>query len=82
MSLLSLKYNINYTYFEENRYKIPEFTYHGIEYNAICNNCFIKLRTIKGNNYWLLQNTHEHLSPDWKFHFSISPRDIKKLRIF
>ena len=70
--------NINYEYFEENRYSIPEFQYKNTNYNGICNNGFIKLRTVKGNDYWLTQNTHEHLTPDWKLHFSVHHDDVKK----
>ena len=60
-----------YEHFIKSRNKLPNFSYMNILYFAICNNGYIKLRTGKGNNYWLLQNENSHLTPDWKFHISV-----------
>lgn len=75
---LAYDYNINYSYFEENRYGLPEFTFNDILYKPICNNGYVKLRTIKGNDYWLYQNEYEHRTPDWKFHISVKHHHINK----
>lgn len=76
--LLSVIHNCDYEYFESNRYILPQFTLNDQDYNPICNNGFTKIRTPKGNDYWLMQNEKLHLTPDWKFHFSISHSDLIK----
>lgn len=69
---------MNYTFFEKNRYYLPKFIYQENEYYGICNNGFIKLRTLEGNSYWLSQNENNHTTPDFKFHISVINKDIKK----
>ena len=39
-------------------------------------NQFVRLFTLTGRRYWLAQATCEHLTADWKIHFSIRPSDI------
>lgn len=39
-------------------------------------NNFVRIFTLAGRRYWLAQATCEHLTADWKIHFSIRPRDI------
>lgn len=39
-------------------------------------NQFVRLFTLTARRYWLAQATSEHLTADWKIHFSIRPRDI------
>ena len=70
--------NINYEFFLENRYVVPEFTLNEINYNGICNNGYTKLRTLKGNEYWLTQNNFHHQTKDWKFHVSVIHEDLPK----
>jgi hypothetical protein len=41
-------------------------------------NSFVRLFTLTARRYWLAQATSEHLTADWKFHFSIRPRDIPR----
>lgn len=74
--LLSVIHNCDYEFFEDNRYSIPQFVLNNKEYNPICNNGFTKIRTPQGNNYWLLQNEKQHLTPDWKFHISVCHSDL------
>jgi hypothetical protein len=39
-------------------------------------NQFVRLFTLTARRYWLAQATCEHLTADWKIHFSIRPRDL------
>ena len=67
-----------YEYFNINRYLMPKFKPNEIEYEAMCNNGFIKLYTIPGKIYWLLQNELCHSTPDWKFHVSVKDCDVPR----
>jgi hypothetical protein len=46
------------------------------DYYLGASNSFVRLFTINARRYWLAQATSEHLTADWKVHFSIRPRDI------
>lgn len=71
-TFLSEKHQFTYSTFVKKRYFMPKFTYRDRNYFGICNNGYIKLRTDRGNCYWLTQNENEHRSPDWKFHVSVN----------
>lgn len=64
---LHLPQEFTYEYFVQNRYKISETK----NYEALCNNGYIKLYAPNGRVYWHAQNECNHLTPDWKFHISI-----------
>jgi hypothetical protein len=44
----------------------------------MCNNGFIKLYTKLCRVYWHTQNEFSHEVHDWKFHVSVSHKDLKK----
>ena len=71
--------DFKYDYFLKNRYLMPKYSpiKNGIEYEGMCNNGYIKLYTIPGKIYWLLQNELCHSTPDWKFHVSVKDCDIQ-----
>lgn len=46
------------------------------DYYLGASNSFVRLFTITARRYWLAQASSEHLTADWKVHFSIRPRDI------
>ena len=69
-----MPHKFTYEFFESNRYNISE----NESYEALCNNGFIKLYTLKCRVYWLAQNTFAHEVPDWKFHVSVAHKDLKK----
>lgn len=46
-------------------YHMKPMTYHVLHTGG-----FLRLCTKKGRIYWLNQNSHNHTSPDWKFHIS------------
>lgn len=69
---------LKYDFFVKNRYLMPKHSFNGIEYEAMCNNGYVKLYTIPGKIYWLIQNTFNHLTPDWKFHVSVQDKDLEK----
>lgn len=41
-------------------------------------NQFVRLFTLTARRYWLAQATCEHLTADWKIHFSVQPNDIAR----
>ena len=41
-------------------------------------NSFVRLFTLTARRYWIAQAMSEHLTTDWKVHFSIRPRDISR----
>ena len=67
-----------YEYYVKNRYLMPRLTPNSVEYEGMCNNGWIKLYTIPGKIYWLLQNQLCHCTPDWKFHVSVKDCDVPK----
>jgi hypothetical protein len=74
----NLPEEFKYDFFVKNRYLMPKHSFNGIEYEAMCNNGYIKLYTIPGKIYWLVQNTFDHLTPDWKFHVSVKDKDLER----
>ena len=69
---LVIPQHFTYQYFVSNRYQISEET----NYEALCNNGFVKLYHKMGRVYWHTQNEFGHEVPDWKFHVSVSHKDI------
>lgn len=67
-----------YEYFLKNRYLVPRFSYNGTQYEAICNNGFIKLYIPKMRAYWIVQNEFGHQLRDWKFHVSVAHEDVAR----
>lgn len=49
-----------------------------MNYHILHGNGFIRLATTKGRVYWLIQNSKEHGTPDWKFHISVSLNDLNR----
>lgn len=51
---------------------------HRAGYYLGASNSFVRLFTITARRYWIAQAVSEHLTTDWKVHFSIRPRDIPR----
>lgn len=69
--------DFSYQYYEANRYLMPKHNLNGIEYEGMCTGGYTKLYTLPGKIYWLIQNSENHLTPDWKFHVSVRDSDVK-----
>ena len=48
------------------------------DYYLGASNQFVRLFTLTARRYWLAQATCEHLTADWKIHFSIQPNDVAR----
>lgn len=58
---------------ESNDYFFKPMTYHILHTGG-----FLRLCTNRGQAYWLIQNSLNHQTPDWKLHFSCTLDDIPK----
>jgi hypothetical protein len=65
-------------YFDYIRLLVENRMLHRSGYYLGASNSFVRLLTLTARRYWLAQATSEHLTADWKFHFSIRPRDIPR----
>ncbi len=63
-------------YFDYVRLLVENRMLHRSGYYLGASNEFARLFTITARRYWLAQATSEHLTADWKVHFSVRPRDI------
>ncbi|CAF0991418.1 unnamed protein product [Adineta steineri] len=63
-------------YFDYIRLLVENRMLHRSGYYLGASNSFVRLFTITARRYWLAQATSEHITADWKVHFSIRPRDI------
>jgi hypothetical protein len=63
-------------YFDYVRLLVENRLLHRSGYYLGASNEFVRLFTITARRYWLAQATSEHLTADWKVHFSVRPRDI------
>lgn len=63
-------------YFDYVRLLVENRMLHRAGYYLGASNDFVRLFTITARRYWLAQATSEHLTADWKVHFSVRPRDI------
>ena len=63
-------------YFDYVRLLVENRMLHRENYYLGASNEFVRLFTLTARRYWLAQATAEHLTADWKVHFSIRPRDI------
>jgi hypothetical protein len=63
-------------YFDYVRLLVENRMLHRSGYYLGASNEFVRLFTITARRYWIAQATSEHLTADWKVHFSIRPRDI------
>jgi hypothetical protein len=63
-------------YFDYVRLLVENRMLHRSGYYLGASNSFVRLFTITARRYWLAQATTEHITPDWKIHFSIRPRDL------
>lgn len=63
-------------YFDYIRLLVENRMLHRSGYYLGASNSFVRLMTITARRYWLAQATAEHMTADWKVHFSIRPRDI------
>jgi len=63
-------------YFDYVRLLVENRMLHRSGYYLGASNEFVRLFTITARRYWLAQATSEHLTADWKVHFSVRPRDI------
>ena len=53
--------------------------YRDTHYEVLHTGGFVRLCTERGRIYWMAQNETEHLTPDWKLHFSVAPRPAANL---
>ena len=65
-------------YFDYIRLLVENRMLHREGYYLGASNDFVRLFTITARRYWIAQATSEHLTADWKVHFSIRPRDIPR----
>lgn len=65
-------------YFDYIRLLVENRLLHRSGYYLGASNNFVRLFTITARRYWLAQATCEHLTADWKIHFSIRPRDLPR----
>jgi len=63
-------------YFDYVRLLVENRMLHRSGYYLGASNSFVRLMTLTARRYWLAQATSEHITADWKVHFSIRPRDI------
>lgn len=63
-------------YFDYIRLLVENRLLHRSGYFLGASNSFVRLMTLTARRYWLAQATAEHMTADWKIHFSIRPRDI------
>ncbi|CAF1170022.1 unnamed protein product [Rotaria sordida] len=63
-------------YFDYVRLLVENRMLHRSGYYLGASNQFVRIFTLTGRRYWLAQATSEHITADWKIHFSIRPRDI------
>ncbi|UJR36860.1 hypothetical protein I4U23_029573 [Adineta vaga] len=63
-------------YFDYTRLLEENRMLHRSDYYLGASNSFVRLFTLTARRYWLAQATSEHITADWKVHFSIRPRDI------
>lgn len=47
-----------------------------IQYHILHTGNFVRVASVPGRLYWLSQNSHQHLTADWKLHISCQPHDI------
>jgi len=57
---------------------MPRIQHKGVDYEIMHTGGFLRLYTYKCRVYWAAQNATNHLTPDWKIHFSIAPQDIPR----
>ena len=65
-------------YFDYIRLLVENRMLHRSNYYLGASNNFVRLFTLTARRYWLAQATCEHLTADWKVHFSIRPRDLPR----
>lgn len=68
---------ISYESFDKYDKTYSTFSFQGIKYEIMYTNGFLRLYTEKGRAYWISQNLLKQTSPDWKFHVSVCPNDIR-----
>lgn len=63
-------------YFDYVRLLVENRMLHRSGYYLGASNSFVRLFTLTARRYWLAQATSEHLTADWKVHFSVRPSDV------
>ena len=63
-------------YFDYQRLLVENRMLHRSGYYLGASNGWVRLFTLPARRYWLAQAACEHLTADWKIHFSIQPQDI------